>query len=204
MITPPRAQSQNTLGTCTLIVIEPGRNHLGIAPLAYVIQLAEQRRTELMRKAYRVVTRRARRPSRCCGSDTINQVEIYVHLVDHSGPAHLHDDVRTVGQCRGMDLTNRGCCDRDGLEAGERLVQRPAKRSLDGGHDLSERYGRGRILKARQLGLVVGWYEIRARGQHLPELHERRPELLEGASNVDRTASRCAGRYSMYARKKDA
>lgn len=38
----------------------------------------------------------------------------------------------------------------------------------------------------------------------LPEIHGRQPEFLEGASKMDGTGSRYAGRYVMYARKKDA
>ena len=102
-----------------------------------------------------------------------------------SGAQHLdHDFARrrvAVGrQRRRMHLRDRGRGQRRGVEARERVGDRPAQRLLDRCARAAvavER--RDAVLQQRQFVGDVGRHQVAARRQDLPELDEDRPELLQ-------------------------
>ena len=94
-------------------------------------------------------------------------------------PLDLDRDERPVGEGGAVDLRGRGGGERLLLDRREQLLRRSTELRLDhlAGVQPGERRGVG--LQPGELGRPVRRQQVRARGQHLADLHVGRPELLQ-------------------------
>ncbi len=124
-------------------------------------------------------------------------------LLDHGrdvGPQHLDRDRRAVGKLGEMDLRDRSACDRRSVERLEHRVHRLAVEAGERGDHLLGWKRRDAVLQLGKLVGDVGRQEIAARGEHLAELDEDRPQVLAAPAAIARRAARtCRARTSARA-----
>src|SRR6266850_6155485 len=94
-------------------------------------------------------------------------------------PENLHRHFAPAGQDREMHLRHRGAGDRRRIEALEHRRSRLAVGTLQGLEHLRGRERRDLVLEFRQFVGNVERDKVAAGGQHLPELHEYRPECFQ-------------------------
>ena len=109
----------------------------------------------------------------------VEQREVGLDLARRAGALHLHRDLLPVRENRAVHLADRRGRHRLALELEEEPVERVAEVLLDHALGLLEREGANVVLQPAQLDEDVGRDGVRPRRQELPELHERRPELVE-------------------------
>ena len=109
----------------------------------------------------------------------IEQREVRLDLRRGRGPLHLHGDLAPVGQHGPVHLPDRRGCHRHDVELEECPLHGEVKVGLEDVANLVEANRARRVLKAAQLGDDVWRHDVRAGREQLPELHERRPELVE-------------------------
>jgi hypothetical protein len=84
-----------------------------------------------------------------------------------------------------VDLTDARRAEGNRIEGGEHLIDGGPELTLDYLLGKPCRHGPGRILEFLELGENAFRQYVRARGENLPELHEGRPEVVEGAAQPD-------------------
>ena len=129
----------------------------------------------------------------------LEQLDVALDLARRVRPLHLHGDLRPFGstaRCTWpIDAAAIGC-------SSNSTKRRPigcCRSSSDDPLDVGERERRDVVLEAAELGDDVRRDDVRARREELPELDERRPELVEHlaqmapADRVDVSAAARAG-----------
>ena len=157
---------------------------LGVVALLQVVQFLTDGVGELCGETDDVVVDGRRPPARGADGEVVQDLQIDVHLLHDAGPAHLDHDVRTVCEHRQVRLPDRGAGERLGVEPGERFSGGAAELLGDRRLDRVGRYRRGAVLELGQLFLEVAGKQVGTRGQDLPQLDERRAELLQRQSEV--------------------
>ena len=102
-------------------------------------------------------------------------------MISSSAPVALHLDDHAVAalERRGMHLADRPGGERLRIDAREHVLPRDAELLLHDRDDLFLGHRRHVVLELRELGDELGRQQVGPRGEDLPELRERRPELLE-------------------------
>ena len=113
--------------------------------------------------------------------------KVELDLLDDSGPPHLGDDLLPRGEQPAVRLRDRGGGERLRVEADEGVL---AEVLPEHGLDLREGDGRDGVDEVAELLDVDVRQEIRPRREKLPELDERRAELLEAAAKRLRSLAR--------------
>ena len=109
----------------------------------------------------------------------VEQHEVGLDLPRRAGTLHLDGDALPVRERRAVHLADRRRRDRHRIELEEQPLDRVAELLLDHALGLLERERPHVVLEAAQLGDDVRRHDVGARREQLPELHERRPELVE-------------------------
>ena len=162
-----------------VVLREVRREALRVASLAQVVQLGPQRLGELVGQPDDVVVA-GRLPVPAGMHSHVSQyLQVLCDLLHDAGPAHLDDHLGAVEQRGSVRLTDRRCGQRDDLEARERGLGVVTELVGDELADRVAGHGRRGVLQLGQLDLVLGTEQVRARREDLPELDERRAELLE-------------------------
>ena len=120
----------------------------------------------------------------------VHQREIRLDLLRRVRPLHLDDDATAVRQRRAVHLADRRCGERHLVELDEEPLDRLIELLADRALDIRVRERAHVVLKPAQLGDDVRRHDVRPRREQLPELDERRPELVEHLAQV--TAARGA------------
>ena len=113
--------------------------------------------------------------------------EVEVDLLDDSGPPHLDDDLLPRGEQATVGLRDRGGGERLRVETDERVLAEVLQQD---GLDLGEGHGRDGVHKVAELVDVDVGEQVRPRREKLPELDERRADLLEAAAKCLRALPR--------------
>ena len=100
------------------------------------------------------------------------------------GPLHLHRDAAAVREHGAVHLADRCGGHRLLLELDEEPRDRLVQVLEDDPLDVRVRERRDVVLEAAELGDDLGRDDVRPRREELPELHERRPELVEHLAQV--------------------
>ena len=110
--------------------------------------------------------------------EVLEDVEVGLDDLVDPRSADLEGDHSASGECRAMDLRDRGGGERLGLDRPEDLRRRPAEFLGEDRLDLGERERLDVVAELRQLGRVGFGEEVGAGAEDLAELHEGRPEVL--------------------------
>ena len=114
----------------------------------------------------------------------VEQAEVGFDLLRCPRPLHLDRDPAPVRQGRAMHLADGGGRDRRRLEVEEQPLERVAQLLFDHALGLLERERPHVVLQPPQLDHDVGRHDVGPGREELPELHERRPELVEHLTQV--------------------
>ena len=157
---------------------------LRVARLLPVVELLPDRARELVHELARVdeVERAdplAREPRRL-----VEEAEVGFDLLRRARPLHLDRDPAPVRQGRAVHLADRRGRDRRRLEVEEQPLERVPELLLDHPLGLLERERPHVVLQPAQLDDDVGRHDVGPGREELPELHERRPELVEHLAQV--------------------
>ena len=122
-----------------------------------------------------------------------HESQVFFNHRQHPGTQHLHRHLMrlplTVHQGSEVHLCNRGAGHRLTLERGEYLGNRFAKCPLDGGNRRCRIERWHAVLQQGQFIGNVRRHQIAPGGQHLAELHENRPQPLQGLAQTLTTRS---------------
>ena len=173
-VAPPDARHRDAI-----VAGEVPPEGLGVAGLLLVVELEADRAAELVDQLARVdeveladaLARDARRRR--------HQLEVGLDLACRVRTLHLDDHLDVVGQRRTMHLADRRRRDRRLVEVEERLLDGEAELLPDDALDLPHRDRRDVVLELSKLPDDVRWHDVRAGREQLPELDERRAELVE-------------------------
>jgi hypothetical protein len=110
------------------------------------------------------------------------QAEVALDLLRRARPLHLDHDPLAAVEPRAVHLADRSGGQRLGLDVLEDVLPRHAQLLLHHLDDLRLGQRRDAVLQARELGDDLGRDEVRPSREDLPELCERRTELLEGGA----------------------
>ena len=158
---------------------------LGVAGLDAVVELAPDRAGELVHHRHRVDERRAgrragarsARPGRAAlRSDSIWRAAV--------GRCTLTATRRPFGELGEVHLADRRRRDRHRVEGDEQAVDGRLELGLDTRSISAYGHRRDRVLEQAQLGEDLGRDDVGAGREQLPELDERRPELVEHLAQV--------------------
>jgi hypothetical protein len=114
----------------------------------------------------------------------LQQCDVMFDDRQDAGAQDLDRDFAAIRQHREMHLGHRGRGHRLAIEAGEDLVHRLAVGLLQLGDGQFRGKGRNAILQSRQFVGDVQRQQVAARGQHLAELDEDRPQGLQGLAQA--------------------
>ena len=173
-VTPPDPRHRDAL-----VSGEVPPERLRVAGLLLVVELLPDRPGELVHQRVRIDEVECPDALARKTDGGPQQLQIGLDLARRVGPLHLDDDVRAVRQRRAVHLADRGRGDRRLLEAQERALEGEPEIDLHDLLDLLEGNRRDVVLELAQLDDDVRRHEVRAGRQQLPELDERRPELVE-------------------------
>ena len=109
----------------------------------------------------------------------VHELDVGLDLTLRVGPLHLHRDGPSVRERRAVHLPDRRGSHRLLVEVEEEPRDRVAELLLDHPLRFLERERAHVVLERAQLGDDVRRNDVGPRRQQLPELHERRTELLE-------------------------
>jgi hypothetical protein len=115
----------------------------------------------------------------CKASQGVQKVEIPVDDLVDARPQDLYHHLGTVVQPRRVCLGHRGRGKRLRVETGKMLRQRLAVGPLDDGSGHLARKRRYPVLEPSQFGSDIFGQQVRPARQHLAELDENRPQLLQ-------------------------
>jgi hypothetical protein len=150
-----------------------------VARLDAVVQLVRERALELLHHADHVDPHPGRRVRGEEARELVEELHVVGELRADVRPLHLHDDRAPAAELRRVHLPEARAAERLVVERGEQLPDAPAELRLDRRLDLGEPDRRHVVLQLLQLADVGRGQQVRARRQHLPELHVGRPELHE-------------------------
>ena len=114
----------------------------------------------------------------------VEQCEVRLDPARRRRALHLDGDAFPVRQGGAVDLPDRRRSDRPLVEFEKQPVEGQPEILFDDLLDLGKRERSYVVLKAAKLGDDVRREDVRPRGQELPELHERRPQLVEHLAQV--------------------
>jgi hypothetical protein len=157
---------------------------LGVARLLAVVELVPDRPGELVDELARIDE--VERTDALLGDPgrLVEELEVGLDLPRRLRALHLDRDRAAVGEHRAMHLADRGGRHRRRVELEEELLDRELQVLADHPLDLGEREGRGVVLERPQLRDDVRRDDVRAGREQLPELDERRTELVEHLAQV--------------------
>ena len=153
--------------------------HLGVPRLVAVVELEPDGARELVdelagidevERAHALVQELRR---------LVEEREVRLDLSGSGGSLHLDGDLSPVGQHRSVHLPDRRRCHRHDVELEERPLHGQVELGLEDVANVVEAHRSRRVLEAAKLRDDVGRHDVRPRREQLPELHERRPELVE-------------------------
>src|SRR6185369_4792854 len=99
---------------------------LGVVGLANVIELPAQRLRKLFHQTTQIIMIcKTPMPARGSG-ELVEDLEILIHLFNHSGPPNFDNDLGAVAKSRRMRLPDGGCSQRDGINARKDMFKRLA------------------------------------------------------------------------------
>ena len=150
-----------------------------VTGLGFVVELVHQRAAELEDHRRELVAPADLRVLVDEGGDLVEHGEIGAYLVDDPGALHLDGDWLAVAQRGPMHLAERCRRKRLGIEGEERLRQPHLEVVFYRLLHLRERHRLDIVLKAAQGFEICRRQQVRPRGEHLAQLHERGTELLE-------------------------
>ena len=143
------------------------------------VQLAMQRVRQVREHRLHVDHLLEPRPVPDLLGEHLQQRQVLLDLLLRVGPLHLHDDLLAVRERRAMHLGDRAGGERLRLDVIEHVLPRDAQLLLHHADDLLLAERRHVVLQRRELLDVFGRQQIGARRQDLPELRERRTQLLQ-------------------------
>ena len=120
-----------------------------------------------------------RRPVGRLLCEQLQQAEVPVDVRRGVRALHLHDHPVAALERRPVHLADRAGRERGRVDLLEDVLPGDAELLLHHGDDLCLRQRRDLLLERRELLDDLGREQVRARGEDLAELGERRPELLE-------------------------
>jgi hypothetical protein len=167
-------------------VLEVLAEALRVVPLLGVVGLLEHGHAELVQD--RRVGHAAREPRVAIqeGGGLAQDGQVQRHDRDQARALDLDHHVRAVVELGLVDLPDRRGRDREGVDHGEDLVHGPHQLVGDDAVGQVGVEGRHLVLQQRHLLDVLQRHQIRTRGEHLPDLHEGRPQLHEAIAQPDR------------------
>ena len=162
-----------------VVVGEVSAERLGVPRLLLVVELEADRAAELVDELVGVdeveladaLADDARRRG--------HELQIGLDLPRREGTLNLDDHLRVVRERRAVHLTDRRGGDRPLLEVDERPLDRQPELGVDDALHVLDRERRHLVLELPQLGDHVGRHEVGPCREQLPELDERRPELVQ-------------------------
>ena len=114
------------------------------------------------------------------GREPDNDIKIPLDHAAHVRPAHLDDHLVPGGERRGVHLGDGGRGYRLAVEGGEHVVHPAAQFVPEHARHLRPGHSGGIILETAQLGDELGRQQVTPGGQHLAQLDERDPAVLQG------------------------
>ena len=165
---------------------EVARDALGIAALRGEIQLAPQRHGELLHHLGGSVTAQVRQPGFDDLGQPCQQPQIGFNHVTDTRATHLQHHFAAIAQPRTVGLGQRSSGHRGFIKEGEHLRRRRTEIGLQLFADLLVGQCRDRVLQLGEFGDPVRRQQVDAGGEHLAQLHEGRPEILQGAAHAHR------------------
>ena len=162
-----------------LVVPEVPPKRLGVPSFARVVELAADLLRELVDELVRVDEVEGANALLDHAGGLVEQREVGVDLPRRVGSLHLDRDAVPVRQDGAVHLADRRRRDRPLLELDEELLELEPELALDDLADRGERHGPHVVLEPAQLGDDVRRHDVGARREQLPELDERRAELVE-------------------------
>ena len=148
---------------------------LGVPRLDAVVELLPDRARELVDDGDGVDELERADALASESGELVHELEVGLDLTRRVRPLHLDDDPAPVRKRRTVHLSDRGGCDRRLLEVDVELLEGEPELVLDDLSGLLEREGRDRVLERLQLEDDVRRDDVRAGGEELAELDERRP-----------------------------
>jgi hypothetical protein len=159
-----------------LVVRDEGRDQLGVVRFLDEVELGAEVRLELVRERVQLEQPRRLRVALGERGRRAQQREVELHLLEDAGPPDLDHDLAPGREECSMDLGDRRCGQRLGIDVGEHVG---AEIGLDDGRDVCERHRGHLVDELAELLDVDVRQEVRPGGEQLPELDVGRPELLE-------------------------
>ena len=157
---------------------------LRVAALQVVVELFADRARELVHELARVDE--VERPDPLAGETRglVEEHDVGLDLASRTRPLHLDGDTPPVRERGGMHLADRRRRDRHRIELGEQPLERVPELGLDHTANVGEWERAHVVLEGAKLDDDVRRDDVGASGEQLPELHERRPELVEHVPQV--------------------
>ncbi len=160
-----------------LVLCQVAPEERGVPRLGAVVQLVGQRALELLHHAHHVHPLAGGGVPGEEGGQLAEELEVLHQLLTHARALHLHHHRPPVAQLGGVHLPQARAPQRLGVEGGEQLPQPPTQLLLDQLLHLGQGDRLHVVLQPRELAHILGRQHVGARGEHLAELHVRRPEL---------------------------
>ncbi len=157
---------------------------VGVARLAAVVELLADVARELVDDPARVDEVEPAQPVLGEARGLVQQRDVGLDLGGRVGALHLDRDAAAVREDRAVHLADRSGRDGHPVELEEEPLDRQPQLLLDHRLGLLVRERRHVVLQAAELRDDVRREDVRAGGEQLPELHERRPELVEHRAQV--------------------
>ena len=150
-----------------------------VSRLLAVVELLPDRARELVDQLANVQEVECAHPLLRDARRLVEQRQVGLDLAGRAGALHLDGDDLAVRQHGTMNLADRGGGDGLAVELDEQSLEGVTKVFLDDALDVLVRERPHVVLEAAQLGDDVGRQHVRPHRQELPELDERRAELVE-------------------------
>src|SRR5207248_1069626 len=166
------------------IACEVSAEVLGVAALLPVVELLADRPGKLVDDLPRVDEVERTDPFAREASRLIEKPEVGLDLARRARALNLDRDSAPVGQGSAMHLPDRRSRDRRRLEVDEQALERVSQLLLDHPLRLLERERPHVVLECAELDDDVWRYDVGSRREELPELHERRSELVEALAQM--------------------
>lgn len=172
---------------------------VGVAPFAGEIQLVEDFAPQLLDH------RRGPHPPHLPaarlrhGRQMAHEPEVRLHPRANARAADLHHHFGAILQHRPVDLCDRGCRQRLGIEPGKRGFRRLAQRGLHFTAQRLERQARRIALELLEGRDPCIRQQIAPGRENLAELHVSRPQRLQRAARARRQVARLMARIVPFA-----
>ena len=153
---------------------------IGVGRLAHQVQLVVQVVVELVDHFHGAQPPGVGRQAHGQRGAGAQQAQVVLDHVQHARAQHLHGHLGAVVQAGTVNLGDGGRGDGLAAELGKGLLQPHLQPALDLGYGLIGRERRNPVLQQGQFVGDVGRQQVAPGGQHLAELHEDRPQALEG------------------------